>query len=279
MFNRVGIVGVGLIGASIGLALKQRKLCKSVLGIGRRISSLDTAIQVGAVDEISLTLDDCLSEVDLLIVCTPVDLVASHVERALSFLPLRSLITDAGSTKANIVRRLEKVDGARRRFVGSHPLAGSEKSGPAAGRADLFVGRTCVITPTETSDRDAVWNIRHLWVSLGMRVVEQTPEEHDRMLGATSHLPHLVASALACTLNDSDRLFTGTGFRDTTRIAAGDPDVWRAIFMANRQALLEALAGFKSKISDFETALASSDQDRLKELLTDGKQRRDSLGT
>lgn len=267
-----------MIGASIGLALKQRKLCDSILGVGRRLSSLDAALRVGAVDEVRTQLDQALSSVDLLIVCTPVDQIATHVERSLPFLSPRALITDAGSTKAEIVRRLEKVDGARHRFVGSHPLAGSEKSGPSAGRADLFVGKTCVITPVETSTRDAVWNVRHFWISMGMRVIERTPEDHDRLLGVTSHLPHLVASALARTLKDEDRLFTGTGFRDTTRIAAGDPDVWNAIFSANRTALLDALGEFQSQLDQFQQALISNDQVKLKELLADGKQRRDALG-
>lgn len=279
MFDRVGIVGVGLIGASIGLALKQRKLCKSILGIGRRLSTLDTAVHIGAVDEISIGINESLAAVELLIVCTPVDRVAEHVEQALPFLGMASLITDAGSTKANIVRRLEKHPRARRRFVGSHPLAGSEKSGPAAARADLFVGRTCVMTPAESTDSEVARKIKNLWISLGMRVVERTPEEHDQLLGTTSHLPHLIATTLARTLQESDQLFAGSGFRDTTRIAAGDPEVWTAIFSCNRTACLEALAVFQQRLNEIQDALQEQDQVKLRELLTDGKQRRDALGT
>ncbi|MGL4462727.1 MAG: prephenate dehydrogenase, partial [Planctomycetia bacterium] len=169
-------------------------------------------------------------------------------------------------------------DDGHRWFVGSHPIAGSHKSGPAAGDPDLFRDRLCVVTPTERTEENVVERAIHFWRGFGMNVEQRTPEEHDRILGRTSHLPHLTAAALAGVVDPGDLPFAGGGFRDSTRIAAGDPDLWTPILLQNREAMLRALGDLQHRLNDFRSALAASNAAALRKLLSDGKQRRDALG-
>lgn len=281
MAERIGIVGVGLIGASIGLALRANRTVKEIVGIGRSQDSLLLAKERGAIDHAVTDLNaaaDLLRSLDFLVICTPVDAV---VRAACTLWPLLHpgcIVTDAGSTKQTIVEQIALQLPAMSRFIGSHPIAGSERTGPAAASASLFRGRTAVVTPVHGSEQATVDAVRAFWLSLGMTVVEMPPAEHDAILARTSHLPHLIASALSLVTDIEDRPFAGTGLRDTTRIASGDPALWRAIFAENREAVLAALDRFEGALAGLRACLLERDWPLLEKRLTDGKQNRDALG-
>ncbi len=276
--NVLTIVGVGLIGGSIGLAARRRGLARHIRGVGRQQASLDRARAVGAVDETFLDLDKAVAGANLVVFCTPVDHIARQVLEAAASCSPGAVLTDAGSTKAVIVRAIERRLPGGVAFVGSHPLAGSEKRGPEFAEADLFEGRWTVLTPTETTDPRALEQVTAFWQVLGSRTRVMTPEEHDRALAMTSHLPHVVAAALAGILPDELRSLTATGYRDTTRIAGGDPALWTAIAAHNRAALAEGLARLEERLEAFRTAIESGDWATLHDLLARAKEVRDALG-
>jgi cyclohexadieny/prephenate dehydrogenase len=278
LLDTLTIVGVGLIGGSIGLAARRRGVAGRIIGVGRQQGSLDQALKVGAIDEGSLDLAAAVRHAQLVVFCSPVDAIADQVLAAAPHCPLGTLLTDAGSTKAAIVARLDGRLPDDVAFVGSHPLAGSEKRGPEHADADLFEGRVTVVTPGPHTDPAAVERTAAFWRALGARVRLMPPEEHDRALALTSHLPHLVAAALAGTLPDSLHELAATGFRDTTRVAAGDPALWTAIFAQNRGAVLQALQRLGDRVGEFRAALEAEDWTALTTLLTQAKKVRDALG-
>lgn len=273
------IVGVGLIGGSIGLAARLRGVARHVVGVGRQRASLDEARTVGAIDEASLDLAAAVHRAEVAVFCTPVDRIAEQVLAAAPGCGPGTLLTDAGSTKSAIVRQIDGRLPPGVAFVGSHPLAGSEKRGPRHADADLFLGRLTVLTRSPHTNPVALERTATFWQALGSRVTVMTPEEHDQALALTSHLPHLLAAALAGILPRSLTYLTATGFRDTTRIAAGDPGLWRAIFLHNRGALLEMMQTLGSRLAEFRAALEKGDGDALDELLAQAKEVRDALGS
>lgn len=275
--NTVAIVGVGLIGGSIGLALKRRGLAKRVRGIGRTAAKLEQAVALGTLDEFHLDWSG-VRDVDVVVFCTPVNRIAEQMKEAADHASAGTLFTDAGSTKRDIVQAAEASLPSAVRFVGAHPLAGSEKKGAEFANADLFVERWTVLTPTEKTPVSAVEDARDFWQRLGARVRLMSPEDHDRALALTSHLPHLVAAALAGILPENLRELTATGFRDTTRIAGGDPEVWAPIFQHNRAAVLAALVQLVDRLDKFRQALASNETGTIDQLLAQGKRVRDALG-
>lgn len=273
------IVGVGLIGGSIGLAAKKRGLARRVLGVGRQRESLHRALQIGAIDEAFLEPAAAVHPADLVVFCTPVDRI---VEQVLALAPgckKGTLLTDAGSTKETIVRGIEDKLPPGVAFVGSHPIAGSEKRGPEHARADLFQGRVTVVTPTPKTEAAAMDRTVQFWEALGSTVRQMSPEDHDRALALTSHLPHLIASALAGLLPTELAPLTGTGFRDTTRVAAGDPELWTGIFCQNRKMMIEAVGEMQGRLMQFKQVLMFGDQEALDALLADAKRKRDALGS
>jgi prephenate dehydrogenase len=278
-WDTVAIVGVGLIGGSIGLALRRRKLASEVVGIGRSAGSLRVAKQMGAVDKTTTDLARGVGKAELVIICTPVKHIAAHVREAARACPEGSLITDAGSTKAEIVRELDSSLKRGVRFVGSHPLAGGEKNGPAEADAKLFVDRLVILTPTDGTHNGDVSTLRDFWTSLGARVIETSPEAHDQALAATSHLPHLLASTLAAATPAELLEFTATGWADTTRIAAGDPELWTQIFLANRDNLLASVGRFESQLDVLKKAVQMKDRELLTTILMEAKRNRDAVGS
>jgi prephenate dehydrogenase len=277
-WDSVAIVGVGLIGGSVGLALRARGLARRVVGVGRRAASLRTARKMGAVTRTSLAVERGVSGANLVVVCTSVGQIVDHVRRAAGHCGAGALITDVGSTKAEIVGRLNGSLGRGVRFVGSHPLAGSEKSGPAQARADLFVGRIVVVTPGGATREEDIRETQALWTALGAKVVVMSAEEHDRILAATSHLPHLVASAVAhATPADCLPLVAG-GWLDTTRVAAGDAELWTEIFRDNRRHVRAALARLEKSLAALKGALKQEDWPRLAQVLAEAKRNRDAAG-
>jgi prephenate dehydrogenase len=283
-YDTVAIVGVGLIGGSIGLALRERRLAQNVVGVGRRQRSLDIAREVGAIDNGVTNLANAVAQAQLVVVATPVDTIAERVVQTSAACPAGALITDAGSTKAGIVAAVDAGLAGRRsgpRFVGSHPLAGDHRTGPAHARGDLFEGRTVVITPTEHTRPAAVTEVSGFWESLGANVRSMTPAEHDRALAITSHLPHTVAVALAAATPSELLGLTAGGWNDTTRIAGGDPALWQAILTANREHVLEALDLMQQTFTSLRESLEQGDNENLLLILEAAarrKQERDALG-
>jgi prephenate dehydrogenase len=228
------------------------------------------------IDEACTDPCQAVASASLVIFCTPVDRIADNIGACAGSCRPGTLLTDVGSTKSSIVRRLAGRLPPGVNFVGSHPLAGSEKAGPENAREDLLEGKLVVMTPIGDPPA-AVWTIGDFWRALGARVETMSPEKHDEVLATTSHLPHLVASALAGVLPQEWRPLTATGFRDTTRLAAGSPELWQAIFLSNQPALLGALDRFRAHLELFREALLRGDGKRLRILLDQGKYVRDSL--
>ena len=276
-FSTVTIVGVGLIGGSLALGLRQRKLVERVFGVGRNPARLAEAVKAGVIDDGTTDLGAAARESQLVVFCTPVDRVAAGVLEAAPLCQPGTLFTDAGSTKSGICRELTGRLPREVEFVGSHPLAGSEKQGFEHAIGSLYDGRVCVVTPLPENSAGAVSQIEKFWRGLGASVFQMSPEAHDRALAETSHLPHLAAAALADTLRPENALLTATGFRDTTRIAAGDPDLWTAIFLSNQDSLLASLADFQAKLDDFRDAIEHNEPAALKNLLKAAKMARDAL--
>jgi prephenate dehydrogenase len=279
-WNTVAIIGVGLIGGSIGLALRKRGLASDVIGIGRQSSGpqRDLAQQLGAITGSTADLQQGVTQADLIIACTPVKDIAQHLLQAAQFAPDKALLTDAGSTKAAIVQAVEVSLPPGKKFVGSHPLAGSEKKGVQHARANLFENRTVVITPTKHTSADDVQSITEFWTSLGAKVLTMSAQLHDEALAGTSHLPHLLAAAVASITRPANLPLTAGGWRDVTRIAAGDSELWAQILLENRANVLKSLMLFEKKVAVFREALERGDIAQLQILLREGKQVRDAVG-
>jgi prephenate dehydrogenase len=283
-FNCITIVGVGLIGGSVGLAARARGAAQRVIGTGSRPVTLEAALKLGAISEIVTEPAAAVAHADLVIICAPVDHIVEQAQRLAPHCRPGTILTDAGSTKEKIVAEIEKAGAGPRwgpdvRFIGSHPLAGNEKRGPQHASAELFAGRTAVVTPGPSSRAEDVAAVSEFWASLGAKVIELSPADHDRALAATSHLPHLAAAALAGATPEQFVPLTAGGWQDTTRIAAGDPVLWRQIMLANRENLLEALDRLSGRLTEWRKALGNSDAAALERLLAEAKRIRDSVGS
>ena len=281
-WQNVAIVGVGLLGGSLGLALRERKLAATVTGIGRDAQRLRMAVERGVISKYSTDLMSGVADADLVVLCTPVSLIASQLGDVYQATQDDCLITDVGSTKAQIVSAADALDTTR--FVGSHPLAGSEQTGFEHARADLFENRLVIVTPSNRPSQlddqaTAVNRIRSFWESVGAHVQQMPADQHDRLLATTSHLPHLIAAALSAMLKPDEFPLTGTGWRDTTRIAAGDAELWRQIIAANREAVVVAMQRFGQQWQQLQAAIENDNPMALMSILEQGKQNRESLGS
>lgn len=278
MFDTLTVVGVGLLGGSVGLAAKERKLVGRVLGVGRDPAKLAAARAAGVIDD-TASLADAARRSDLVVFCTPVDRIAAEVVEAAAVCRPGTLLTDVGSTKGEIVAAVAgKLPGGVH-FVPSHPMAGSEKKGAAHARADLFDGRATVVTPPADTDPGAAERVAGFWKALGSRVVVMPPAEHDTAVAYVSHLPHAVSAALAAVVDPSYLPLAAGGFRDTTRIAAAAPAIWEPIFRTNREAVLEAADRFAARFDEFRRLLRAGDGPGLEGWLSEGKRVRDALGS
>lgn len=271
----MAIVGVGLIGGSIGLALRARGLADRVIGIGRDPQRLAEALRLGAIDRAETDPARGVAAADVAVVCTPVGRIAADVRELARDGPDALLITDAGSTKRTIVQDVESDPRAARMFVAAHPIAGSERKGVAAASADLFEGRACALTPTPRTPPDRLERASAFWRSLGCRLVTMDPDSHDRSLARTSHLPHAVASALAASIPAEDLDLAAGAYRDGTRVAASDASLWADIFLDNREFVLDSLDRFASEIDRFRAALERRDRSALLALWDEGRSNRD----
>jgi prephenate dehydrogenase len=278
-WDTVAIVGVGLIGGSIGLALHKRDLAKNIVGIGRRQATLRVARQIGAADHTTIDLNKGVAEAELVIVCSPVGQIVEHVRQAAHHCPERAMLTDVGSVKQAIVEPLDSGLARGCRFLGGHPVAGSEKTGPANASPDLFEGRVAILTPTKNTRAEDFDLLEEFWESLGSVVVKMTPDEHDQALALTSHLPHIAATVLATTVPENFFRCCGSGMLDTTRVAAGDPELWRQVLSMNRDHVLTALEQYGANLAALHGAIRDNNQDEITRFLTLAKKNRDALGS
>jgi prephenate dehydrogenase len=270
----VAIVGVGLIGGSIGLALRARGLVREVVGIGRDPGKLETAKANGAIDRATSDFPQGVAGAEVVVVCTPVSQVAHDVRRAAEIVPASTLLTDAGSTKKLIVETVQRHPQAAALFIGAHPLAGSERTGVVNARADLFEDRVCVITPTPFAPKERIERARQFWRGLGCRVIAMSPIDHDEVVAYTSHLPHALSAALAGSVPAEWLPLAAGAFRDGTRVAGSDTMLWTAIFRDNRGPLLKALGTFQDRLSAFKYAVMTDDEEAIRRWWEDARQRR-----
>ncbi|MEI6565178.1 MAG: prephenate dehydrogenase [Verrucomicrobiota bacterium] len=276
------LIGVGLLGGSLGMALRERRLAGRVTGYVRREASVQECERCGAVDQATVDLLEAVEGADLVVFCTPIAQMAGIAREIAPRLKKGSIVTDVGSVKSGVVRQLGKVIGkAGGHFVGSHPMAGAEKTGVSAGRPDLYEKAVCVVTPTPGTDPGALERIEGLWRSVGARVLSLSPSEHDRLVSRSSHLPHVVAAELvnfvlgsARGSNQAD--LCASGFRDTTRIASGSPEMWRDIALANHKNLHEELTRFVSGLQEFMERLKVRDEVGVHQFFLQAKSTRDT---
>ena len=281
MIQTLAIVGVGLLGGSVAKAARAAALARTVVGVGRDAARLERALSDGALDRATTDLDAGVRGADFVLLAAPVLAIEALLERVWRAAPDGATLTDVGSTKAGIVRRGEALAAGRPlAFVGSHPMAGSEQSGYGVARADLFEGATVLVTPTDRTEPRALKAVTGFWEALGARVSALDPEAHDRAVAAISHLPHAVADALmdAVARFAPEALeFAARGFKDTTRIAASDPDMWADIFLANRTALGASLGAFRQALAALEGAIAGGSREEIRALLARVKAAREAL--
>lgn len=281
-FQKITIIGVGLLGGSIGLAVRRRRLAREVAGFVRRPASLKDCEKAGAVDYATTDLLAAVSNADLVILCTPLAQMRARVEEMLPALKRGAIVTDVGSVKSGVVREVcGLVRKAGGHFIGSHPMAGAEKTGVLSAREDLFENAVCVVTPTKKSNTAAVGKVEKFWKSLGARTLRLAPEQHDVFVSRSSHLPHVVAAALANLVLDpksprTQSALCANGFRDTTRIASGSPEMWRDIALANRKNLSHSVDAFVSELQKFQRVLKKSDAKAISKYFETAKGRRDN---
>lgn len=278
-FGTVVIVGVGLLGGSLALALRRSGRAARLIGVGRMAERLKSAQAKGLIDEYALDVAHVAGRADIIVFCTPVQKIAQGVLAAAGHCRAGTLITDVGSVKAPLCRAVagKLTEGVT--FIGSHPLAGSEKQGFEHASAKLFRNRLCVITPDQNAGDvgDQIQRLTAFWEACGATVRILSSEKHDHIAADISHLPHLIAATLVMSLNDSNRDWAATGFRDTTRIAAGDPSIWTDILIDNSACLLESLKRFEANLGEFRRAIELGHIEDLTSLLAMAKLKRDEL--
>lgn len=273
-FNKVVIFGIGLIGGSFALALKKANAVGEVVGFGRSTCTLEQAKQLGILDRIGMDVAAEVGNADLVLLATPVGQMAEIMARIAPYLGAHTLVTDGGSSKGDVVAAAYANLGDKvAQFVPAHPIAGAELSGAAAARADLYLGKKAVLTYIPENSIESINCIRSAWESCGAVVSFLTPQQHDEVFAAVSHLPHLLSFALVHDLAQRDNhalllSFAASGFRDFTRIAASSPEMWRDICLSNRDALLDELGSYMQELEVIHEALAEGDADKLQEIFS-----------
>ena len=270
LFNRVALIGFGLIGGSIARAAREQGLAGEIVTTARSAKSRDRIRQLKIVDRVVETNVEAATDADLVILCIPVGACGAVAEEIAGNLKPGAIVSDVGSVKASVVRDMAPYLPATTHFVPAHPVAGTEHSGPDSGFAELFTDRWCILTPPDGSDPDAIERVRAFWAALGAKVEIMTPDHHDLVLAITSHLPHLIAYTIVGTADELGQVtssevmkFSAGGFRDFTRIAASDPIMWRDVFLANKDAVLEMLGTFNEDLSKLTRAIRRGDGEAL----------------
>lgn len=284
LFARLTVAGVGLVGGSLAGAVRAAHLAGEVVGFGRSMANLGVARERGLVDRVTQDPAEAATDAEIIVLAAPVGTCTALAERFRAHARAGTILTDVGSVKAGLVNDLEVLWSGVGPVVGGHPIAGSESAGASAARIDLFRGRRCILTPTRTTETAALARVRALWEGIGARVEEMSPAVHDDVLARISHLPHVVACALAATVDRTEvggRIvldYAGSGFRDTTRIAGSSAELWRDIALANAPALVAALREFRNALDRFEQAIVTDDAAALEAALAAAQAVRRRLG-
>ncbi len=285
-FKQVAIVGVGLIGGSLGMILRRKGLADHVVGIGRQVENLKTAVALGAIDRYVADPKEGVRGSDLVVLATPVDTYDRHLREWAHCLNQDTIVSDVGSVKGTLVEQAEAAMPEGVHFVGAHPIAGKEKTGVAAGSDQLFKGARCILTPTKLTNGAAFARIRQLWEETGAIVLDMDPHLHDQILGAVSHLPHVAAFALMNALADlRDQQLpsldlaghSGGGLRDTTRIAASSPEMWRDIFLWNRDNVVSYIERYTRVLEELGQLIKVGDAAGIEKALERAKEEREKL--
>lgn len=280
-FDKVTILGVGLIGASFALALKKYKLCNEIIGYGRREENLRRAKDKKIIDSFEPDPAKACDGADLVVFATPVGIFTDVAEKISSALKRTAIVTDVGSVKGKLVRDMEKLMPPGVFFVGGHPIAGSDRSGIDAAAAEIFKGAKCIVTPTQDTDKSALEKVTVVWKTFGSVISLLDPDEHDRIYAAVSHLPHLIAYEIVNTvadMNESYLAFSGQGFMDTTRIASSQPELWRDICILNKDNLLESIEIFKNNLDRVSQYLRAYDSESLERDFKRARTLREGIG-
>jgi len=281
--DKLAVVGVGLIGGSLALALKEAGAVGHVVGIGRGLPNLETALKLGVVDSYTQDLAKGVADADVIFLATPVQALGAVAQQAMPHLKAGAIITDGGSVKQTVIDAVEPHLRDDVHFVPGHPIAGTENSGAEAAFATLYCDRRCILTPTGKTDAEALDRMQRMWRLVGSQVVVMDVEKHDRVLAAISHLPHMVAYALVNAVGSYDRYnenileYSAGGFRDFTRIASSDPTMWRDIAMTNREALIEMMEQFEAFFAELKEDVAIGSGERLFEFFRRSKESRDEI--
>lgn len=275
LFERLTLLGLGLIGSSVARAVKRHGLAGEIVGHARSESTRARSMELGFVDRVEADPVEAVRGADLVMICTPLGTYTSLAQAMLPGLREGAIVTDVGSVKTCVLRDLQPILPPTVHFVPGHPIAGTEHSGPDAGFAELFEGRFCILTPPEGTDATAVDRLVALWQAIGSTVEVMSAEHHDRVLAVTSHLPHLIAYTIVGTATDLEEhlkseviRFSASGFRDFTRIAASDPVMWRDIFLNNKEAVLEVIQRFNEDLTALQRAIRWGEGDKLEQLFT-----------
>jgi len=274
-FQRIALIGFGLIGGSIARAARAQGLVGDIVTTARSAKTRARVAELGLVDSVVETNAEAVKDADLVILCIPVGACGPVAQEIAAHLKPGAIVSDVGSVKGAVVRDMAPHLPASAHFVPAHPVAGTEHSGPDSGFAELFINRWCILTPPEGTDRNAVERLRGFWAALGAKVEIMTPDHHDLVLAITSHLPHLIAYTIVGTADELAQVtssevikFSAGGFRDFTRIAASDPTMWRDVFLANKDAVLEMLGTFTEDLSKLTRAIRRGDGEALFEHFT-----------
>ena len=280
MFQTITIVAPGLLGASLGIAAKEKGLAQEVSVWARRQEAVDALDEKPWCDLASTDLEETCKNAELIVLCSPVNSIIMLAKQLSPLVEGNPIVTDVGSVKADIVHHCESALAGKARFIGSHPMAGSEKTGMENATGSLFENRSCFVTASPQSEEKALAKTIALWQAVGSTIIEETPEKHDEIVAQISHLPHLLASSLAAFLSSrcpAAKTYCGNGLRDTTRVASGSPELWREIVGQNRPEVLRALRDYQDHLQCLTAAIANEDDLQLLQQLADGKTFRDQL--
>ncbi len=282
-FKKVAIIGVGLIGGSLAMVLREKGIADYIVGIGRGIKNLEAAKKAGVVDSYTQDAREGVKDADFIVVATPVCGIAKIVKEIVPYLKSGAIVTDVGSVKKSIVEEIDNILPEDISFVGGHPIAGTENAGAEAAFPTLFQSRRCILTPTKKTNKAALEKVKKLWEIAGSEVILMDADKHDKILAAVSHLPHVVAYSLVNTVSsikdfDEDIVkYSAGGFRDFTRIASSPPEMWRDICLLNKDAILDVVRRFQNTLKGLEEMIKDSDGDGLQREFGKAKGVRDGL--
>jgi len=283
-FNKMALIGIGLIGSSISHAARRAGLVETIAGHARTKETRHTAVQLGLVDAAYETAAEAVQDADLVVLCVPVGACGTIAKEISAHLKPGAIVTDVGSVKQSVVNDSAPYIPEGVHFIPGHPIAGTENSGPESGFAELFDGRWCILTPGPGDDARAIAQLKAFWNGLGSDVEVMTPQHHDLVLAIVSHLPHLIAFNIVNSARHLEEVtdkevikFSASGFRDFTRIAASDPIMWRDVFLNNKEAVLEMLGRFTEGLTDLQRAIRFGEGEKLEQLFSDARQARKSV--